>query len=73
MRLRHAILTAALLALVPGVAFAQEKQRFTSFADALQAAPILGGRNGPSNVVWIDGGARYSYLKYTNDSWLRPA
>jgi len=46
---------------LPFVAGAQEKQRFANMDEALQAGAILGGRQGPRNVNWIEGGRRYSY------------
>ena len=51
----------ALVLLLPLVAVAQEKQRFQSLDEALQAGAILNGRQGPRNVNWIEGGKRYSY------------
>src|SRR5689334_18613527 len=53
-----------LLALVvcsPVIAGAQEKQRFASIDEALQAGGILAGRQGPRNVNWIEDGRRFSY------------
>jgi dipeptidyl-peptidase-4 len=52
----------ALVICLPFVANAQEKQRFASMDEALQAGGILGGRQGPRNVNWIEGGKRYSYI-----------
>jgi dipeptidyl-peptidase-4 len=40
---------------------AQEKQRLQSVAQALSIGGMLSGGSGPSNVIWIDGGNRYSY------------
>ena len=40
---------------------AQEKQRFANMDEALQSGGILNGRQGPRNVNWIEGGARFSY------------
>src|SRR6476646_1830091 len=40
---------------------AQEKQRFSSIDEALQAGGILSGRQGPRDVNWIEGGRRFSY------------
>jgi len=51
----------ALIICVPFVASAQEKQRFANMDEALQAGAILRGRQGPQNVNWIEGGARFSY------------
>jgi len=51
----------ALVFCLPFAASAQEKQRFSSMDEALQATAILSGRQGPRNVNWIEGGARFSY------------
>lgn len=51
----------ALVLWLPFVAGAQEKQRFANLEDALRAGAILGGRPGPRNVSWIEGGRRFSY------------
>jgi dipeptidyl-peptidase-4 len=51
----------ALVICVPFVASAQEKQRFANMDEAMQAGGILRGRQGPQNVNWIEGGARFSY------------
>jgi dipeptidyl-peptidase-4 len=63
MRLRFATFAvAATLLALPSLVHSQEKQRFASFTDALQAGSILAGRGGPRNVNWIDGGARFSFI-----------
>ncbi len=51
----------ALTVCLPFVSSAQEKQRFASLDEALQAGGILAGRQGPRNVNWIEGGRRFSY------------
>jgi dipeptidyl-peptidase-4 len=51
----------ALALCLPFVTSAQEKQRFANMDEALQSGGILGGRQGPRNVNWIEGGARFSY------------
>jgi len=51
----------ALVVCLPFVTNAQEKQRFANMDEALQAGGILNGRQGPRNVNWIEGGARFSY------------
>jgi len=51
----------ALVVCLPFVAGAQEKQRFATMDEAMQASAILHGRQGPRNVNWIEGGKRYSY------------
>ncbi|MGH7590438.1 MAG: S9 family peptidase, partial [Gemmatimonadales bacterium] len=62
-------LTLAILAgaLVSLPAAAQEKARFASLDDAVKAGGALNGSNGPANVNWIDGGARYSYITRGKD------
>jgi len=49
------------LTVTTGLSQAQEKQRLQSMAQGLSIGGQLSGGNGPSNVVWIDGGNRYSY------------
>jgi dipeptidyl-peptidase-4 len=51
----------ALVVCLPLAVGAQEKQRFSSLDGAFQAGAILRGRQGPSNVNWIEGGRRFSY------------
>src|SRR3982751_5655439 len=43
-------------------AVAQQKPRYASLTDALQSTPILAGRGAPDNVVWLDGGTRFSFI-----------
>ena len=54
------LLAAALL--LPAALGAQQKERFASVEQALQAANLMNGRSGPRSVNWIEGGARFSYL-----------
>jgi dipeptidyl-peptidase 4 len=42
---------------------AQTKQRYSSLNDALQSSAILVGQGAPLGVVWIDSGARFSFIK----------
>lgn len=56
------LVTLATVLALPATVLSQEKQRFTSFADALQASAVLAGRPGPRSVNWIEGGARFSYI-----------
>ena len=51
----------ALVLALPLLANAQEKQRFATMMEALQAGAALSGRSGPRNVNWIEGGRRFSY------------
>ena len=39
------------------------QERFRDITEALAASGNLSGKSGPSGVVWIDGGKRYSYKK----------
>ena len=56
-------LSAALLIASPWVqAGAQQKQRFATLTEALQASPVLAGRGAPQNVFWLDGGTRFSFI-----------
>lgn len=50
---------------------AQEKTRYQNVQDALTSSGQLSGSNGPSNVVWIDGGDRYSYSTTNPDTRTR--
>lgn len=59
-RLSRFFLVAVVL-FAPILAGAQEKQRFASLDEALSAGGALAGRQGPGNVNWIEGGARFSY------------
>ena len=52
----------ALVIALPLVAGAQQKQRFSSRDEALQAGGILRGRQGPRDVNWFEDGRRYSYI-----------
>jgi len=52
---------AALILFVPVLLAAQQKQRFATMDEALQAGSVLSGRQGPRNVNWIEGGRRFSY------------
>jgi dipeptidyl-peptidase-4 len=47
---------------------AQEKNRYTSFEEALYAGGQLSGSNGPSNVVWINDGDQYSYTQRNSET-----
>ncbi|HEU4556817.1 MAG TPA: S9 family peptidase [Longimicrobium sp.] len=60
---RPALLLAASLAMVPQLVDAQQKQRFASRDEALQAQGMLAGRSGPRSVNWIEGGARFSFIE----------
>ncbi|MEX2572650.1 MAG: S9 family peptidase [Balneolaceae bacterium] len=41
--------------------YAQEQQLYTDVRQALSAAAALSGDEGPRNILWIEGGERYSY------------
>jgi dipeptidyl-peptidase-4 len=62
MRARFSVLSLILLLALPAVGRAQEKARFTNLMQAIQASGAMSGGSGPRNVVWIDGGKRYSYI-----------
>jgi dipeptidyl-peptidase-4 len=51
--------TASLFAL-PAAASSQQKTRFASLDQALEASSVLSGRSGPRDVYRIDGGDRFS-------------
>jgi dipeptidyl-peptidase-4 len=53
---------AAVSLLVPRASTAQQKSMFGSREDALRAGIVLSGGSRPTNVNWIDGGDRYSYI-----------
>ena len=53
----------SLLLTLPSTLTAQDSLgRYQSVQDALTKSGQLRGSNGPSNVQWIDGGERYSYM-----------
>ena len=60
--LRSLTLALAAGALLALPARAQQKPGFASLDEALRAGLALNGANGPANVNWIEGGARYSYI-----------
>jgi len=51
-----------LLLLASSSGQAQQKQRYSSLAEALQSSAVLTGRGEPRNVVWLDGGTRFSFI-----------
>ncbi len=63
--MRPPLKTLALLAagslLVAPTAGAQQKTTFANLTEALRASGSIGGRSGPRNVNWIDGGQRFSF------------
>ncbi len=54
--------------LLSSSSIAQEKERYSNLRDALTSGGQLSGSNGPSNVIWIDGGDRYSYSTTNPDT-----
>jgi dipeptidyl-peptidase-4 len=44
------------------IAGAQQKQRYSSLGEALQSSGALSGRGAPRNVIWLDGGKRFSFI-----------
>jgi dipeptidyl-peptidase-4 len=65
--LRTLTLTVLAGALLSLPAAAQDKTRFASLDEAIRSGGALNGSNGPANVNWIDGGARYSYITRGKD------
>ena len=57
-----ALVAVAFVATTFSPADAQQKQRYASLADAYRSAPTLAGRGAPRNVVWLDGGTRFSFI-----------
>lgn len=47
---------------------AQEKESYANLKDALISASKLRGSDAPRNLTWIDGGNRYSYMKFDTAS-----
>lgn len=54
--------------IAPDTLPAQTKERYESVKDALQSSDSLSGSSGPQNVNWIDGGDRYSYMQYNEET-----
>lgn len=48
--------------------YAQKKGRYSSVKEALSVGGRLRGTYGPRNVNWIDGGNRYSYMQYNQET-----
>src|SRR3982751_996208 len=61
-QIRPARLLLAAALLLPAALGAQQKARFASLDQALQASGAMSGRSGPRSVNWIEGGQRFSYL-----------
>ncbi|HMA23564.1 MAG TPA: hypothetical protein VKP00_06210, partial [Gemmatimonadaceae bacterium] len=62
-RVRAILGMAVGLALVAATStHAQQRQQYSSLAEALQSTQILFGRGEPQNVVWLDGGSRFSFI-----------
>ncbi len=47
--------------IIPLKTEAQDKQRYQDLRQALSMSGYLTGQSGPQNIIWIDGGERYSY------------
>ncbi|GAC1551971.1 MAG: S9 family peptidase [Mucilaginibacter sp.] len=56
-------LTLALFSLASFRLEAQNKQQYTSLAEALRSGGNLSGNPGPQSVNWINGGNKYSYTE----------
>src|ERR1051326_3525220 len=60
--LRRASVVLSLAVVASQPAHAQHKQQYSSLGEALQSPAILAGRGEPQNVVWLDGGSRFSFI-----------
>ncbi|MEP6491801.1 MAG: S9 family peptidase [bacterium] len=54
-------LSVAALLLAASAAGAQNKQRYSNLGEALASSAALAGEGAPPGLVWIDGGARFSF------------
>ncbi|MGD0483158.1 MAG: DPP IV N-terminal domain-containing protein [Gemmatimonadales bacterium] len=61
MRFKTVRVLAFALLLAPAALWAQQKTPFHSLQEALMAGGQMSGAGGPRNVVWIEGGRRYSF------------
>ncbi len=52
-----------LLAIAGNTLIYAQKQTFDTFRDALFASGQISGQSGPSNMTWIENGAKYSFTK----------
>src|SRR5947207_519641 len=59
---RRAAVAIAMTLVTAVSGYAQQKQRYSSLGEALQSSPLLSGRGEPQNVVWLDGGTRFSFI-----------
>jgi dipeptidyl-peptidase-4 len=59
---RIARLSVVIALFVAPLAGAQTKQRYSSLNDALQSSAVLAGQGAPPGIVWIDNGARFSFI-----------
>jgi dipeptidyl-peptidase 4 len=50
---------------------AQDKQRYQDLRQALSMSGYLTGQSGPQNIIWIDGGERYSYYSDPSQTGVR--
>jgi len=60
--LRRASVVLSLAVVASQPAHAQQKQQYSSLGEALQSTAVLAGRGEPQNVVWLDGGSRFSFI-----------
>ena len=58
------LLLASVIVLTPVAAGTaqQAKQRYSSLGEALQSSGAMSGRGAPRNVIWLDGGRRFSFI-----------
>jgi dipeptidyl-peptidase 4 len=52
----------ALFICIPTESNAQERQQYQNLRQALSMSGYLTGQSGPQNIIWIEGGERYSYF-----------
>lgn len=57
-----------LILCLSSVGFATAQQQFQSFQDAVRLTSQFSSESGPASVNWIDGGDRYSYLTYNQET-----
>src|SRR6478609_376887 len=58
------LLLASVIVLTPVAAGTaqQAKQRYSSLGEALQSSGAMSGRGAPRNVIWLEGGRRFSFI-----------
>jgi dipeptidyl-peptidase 4 len=56
---------------IPEGTEAQEKQKYQDVRQALSMSGHLSGQTGPQNIIWIEGGERYSYYSDPSQTGFR--